>query len=62
MQAEYCRIERWRGYFSSSFYVRLPGDPKTNCQIAMIDVIEKREKEEGKTRRRRRGFARRVMK
>src|SRR4051794_3531616 len=24
MRAEYCRIERWRGYFSSSFYVRLP--------------------------------------
>ncbi len=47
---------------SDGSYVRLPGDPKTNCQIAMIDVIEKREKEEGKTRRRRRGFARRVMK
>ncbi len=43
-------------------YVRLPGDPKNNCQIAMIDVIEKRELEEEKTRRRRRGFARRVMK
>jgi hypothetical protein len=42
--------------------VRLPGDPKNNCQIAMIDVVEKREKEEEKTRRRRRGFARRVMK
>jgi hypothetical protein len=26
MHAEYCRIERWRGYFSSSFYVRLPDD------------------------------------
>ncbi len=26
MQAEYCRIERWRGYFSSSFYVRLPDE------------------------------------
>ena len=24
MHAEYCRIERWRGYFSSSFYVHLP--------------------------------------
>jgi hypothetical protein len=24
MYAEYCRIERWRGYFSSSFYVQLP--------------------------------------
>jgi polyphosphate kinase len=43
-------------------YVRLPGDPKNNCQIAMIDVIEKREQEEEKTKRRRRGFARRVMK
>jgi hypothetical protein len=44
-------------------YVRLPGDPKNNCQLAMIDVIEKRELEEEKTRRNRyRGFARRVMK
>ena len=24
MEAEYCRIERWRGYLSSSFYVHLP--------------------------------------
>src|SRR4051812_6492323 len=24
MGAEYCRIERWRGYVASSFYVRLP--------------------------------------
>lgn len=24
MRAEYCRIERWRGYLSSSFFVRLP--------------------------------------
>jgi hypothetical protein len=47
---------------SDGSYVRLPGDPKNNCQIAMIDVVEKREKEVEKTRRRRRGFARRVMK
>jgi glutathione S-transferase len=33
---------------------------KNNCQLAMIDVIEKREQEEEKTRRRR-GFARRVV-
>jgi polyphosphate kinase len=43
-------------------YVRLPGDPRNNCQLAMIDMVERREKEEEKTRRRRRGFARRVMK
>ena len=42
--------------------VRLPGEPKNNCQLAMIDIIKKREQEEVKTRRRRRGFARRVMK
>ncbi len=47
---------------SDGSYVRLPGDPKNNCQLAMIDIIEKRELEEVKTRRRRRGFARRVMK
>jgi polyphosphate kinase len=47
---------------SDGSYLRLPGDPKNNCQLAMIDIIEKREKEEEKTRRRRRGFARRVMK
>jgi polyphosphate kinase len=47
---------------SDGSYVRLPGDPKNNCQLALIDVVEKREQEEEKTRRRRRGFARRVMK
>ena len=47
---------------SDGSYVRLPGDRKNNCQLAMIDIIEKREMEEVKTRRRRRGFARRVTK
>jgi polyphosphate kinase len=47
---------------SDGSYVRLSGDPKNNCQLAMIDMVEKREMEEVKTRRRRRGFARRVMK
>jgi polyphosphate kinase len=47
---------------SDGSYVRLPGDRKNNCQLAMIDIVEKREIEEEKTRRRRRGFARRVMK
>src|ERR1700730_7437940 len=47
---------------SDGTYIRLPGEPKNNCQLAMIDIIEKREKEEEKTRRRRRGFARRGMK
>ena len=47
---------------SDGSYVRLPGDPRNNCQIAMIDLVEKRELEEVKTRRRRRGFARRVTK
>jgi len=47
---------------SDGSYVRLSGDPKNNCQLAMIEMVEKREMEEVKTRRRRRGFARRVMK
>jgi polyphosphate kinase len=47
---------------SDGSYVRLPGDPKNNCQLAMIDIVERREKEEEKTRRRRKGFARRVLK
>jgi polyphosphate kinase len=47
---------------SDGSYVRLaPDDPKNNCQQALIDFVEKREKEEEKIRRRRhRGFARRV--
>jgi polyphosphate kinase len=47
---------------SDGSYVRLPGDPRNNCQLAMIDIVERREKEEEKTRRRRKGFARRVLK
>jgi polyphosphate kinase len=47
---------------SDGSYVRLPGDPKSNCQLAMIDIVERREKEEEKARRRRKGFARRVLK
>jgi polyphosphate kinase len=47
---------------SDGSYVRLSGDPKNDCQLAMIDLVEKRELEEVKTRRRRKGFARRVMK
>ena len=30
---------------SDGSYVRLPGDPKNNCQLAMIDLVEKRELE-----------------
>src|SRR5216684_3488844 len=41
---------------SDGSYVRLPGDPKTNCQIAMIDVIEKPETTERYTRRLRGAF------
>jgi polyphosphate kinase len=43
-------------------YVRLPGDPRDNCQARMIDIVAAREQEEEKTRRRRRRFARRAMK
>jgi hypothetical protein len=47
---------------SDGSYVRLPGDPKSNCQLVMIDLVEKREKEEEKVRRRHKGFARRALK
>ncbi|MGH7779670.1 MAG: polyphosphate kinase 1 [Candidatus Binataceae bacterium] len=49
---------------SDGSYVRLaPDDPGSNCQQALIDLFENREKEESKTRRRRRkGFARRAIK
>jgi polyphosphate kinase len=47
---------------SDGSYVRLSGEAKNNCQLAMIDIVERREKEQEKARRRRRGFARRVMK
>ncbi|HVA80790.1 MAG TPA: polyphosphate kinase 1 [Candidatus Binataceae bacterium] len=45
-------------------YVRLaPDNPTINCQQALIDLFENREKEASKTRRRRRkGFARRTIK
>ncbi len=45
-------------------YTRLGGDdPAANCQQALIDLFENRKKEASKTRRRRRrGFARRVIK
>ena len=42
-------------------YARLPGERRNNCQAAMIGIVENRELEEEKTRRRRRGFARRAM-
>lgn len=49
---------------SDGSYVRLASDdPASNCQQALIDLFENREKEESKTRRRRRkGFARRAVK
>ena len=47
---------------SDGSYVRLASDdPTSNCQQALIDLFENREKEASKTRRRRRkGFARRA--
>ena len=47
---------------SDGTYVRLAADdPTSNCQQALIDLFENRQKEESKTRRRRRkGFARRA--
>ncbi len=43
-------------------YVRpMPDEPKANCQQALIDFVEKLGKEEQRSRRRRRGFARRVV-
>jgi polyphosphate kinase len=47
---------------SDGAYVRLAtDDPTSNCQQALIDLFENRQKEESKTRRRRRkGFARRA--
>jgi polyphosphate kinase len=49
---------------SDGSYVRLaPDDSGSNCQQALIDLFENREKEASKTRRRRRkGFARRAIK
>ena len=49
---------------SDGSYVRLlPDDTGLNCQQALIDLFENREKEASKTRRRRRkGFARRAIK
>jgi polyphosphate kinase len=44
-------------------YVRLvPNDPANDCQRALIDFVENREREEHKTRKRRKGFARRAAK
>ena len=47
---------------SDGTYVRFSGDPKNDCQLAMIEIVQKREKEEEKTRRRRKGIARRAAK
>ena len=50
------------GMHSDGSYVRFSGDPKNDCQLAMIEIVQKREKEEEKTRRRRKGIARRAAK
>jgi polyphosphate kinase len=52
----------WEMHSDGSYTHLAPNDPANDCQRALIDLVENREREEIKTRRRRKGFARRAAK
>jgi polyphosphate kinase len=52
----------WEMQSDGSYSHLVPNDPATDCQRTLIDIVENREREENKTRKRRKGFARRAAK